>query len=147
MELNKETLERLNEIALTIIFDNIFEKIPNEKIDYFLEHFCRAFEIDFTSISIIKNMYYKRIKPNKREVALFTLYTNRPFTKLPIDYRTFKKYKDEWEINGKPALRPMLVNQYFPPVIKAFVKAFVSLMYDDLMYIKEIDKYETETQV
>ena len=147
MELNKETLERLNEIALTLILDNMFNTMPNEKIDYFLEHFCRAFGIDFTSVSIIKNMYYKRIKPNKREVALFTLYTNRPFTKLPIDYRTFKKYKDEWEINGKPPLRPMLVNQYFPPVIKAFVKSFVNLMYDDLMYIKEINNYEIETQV
>lgn len=145
MELNKETLERLNEIALTLIFDNIFKTMPNEKIDYFLEHFCRAFEIDFTTISIIKNMYYKRIKPDKREVALFALYTDRPFTKLPIDYRTFKKYKDEWEINGKPAMRPMLVNQYFPPVIVAFVKAFVGLMYEDLMYIKELDKYENET--
>lgn len=145
MELNKETLERLNEIALTLIFDNIFKTMPNEKIDYFLEHFCRAFEIDFTTISIIKNMYYKRIKPDKREVALFALYTDRPFTKLPIDYRTFKKYKDEWEINGKPAMRPMLVNQYFPPVIAAFVKAFVGLMYEDLMYIKELDKYENET--
>lgn len=147
MELNKETLERLNEIAMVLILDNIFKTMNNEKIDYFLEHFCRAFEIDFTTISIIKNMYYKRIKPDKREVALFSLYTDRPFTKLPIDYRTFKKYKDEWEINGKPALRPMLVNQYFPPVIKAFVKAFVGLMYDDLFYIKELDKYETETQV
>jgi hypothetical protein len=146
MELSRATIERLNEIALTMILDNIFQKMNNEKIDYFLEHFCRAYAIDFTTISIIKNMYYKRIKPNKREIALFSLYTDRPFTKLPIDYRTFKKYKDEWEINGQPELRPMLVNQYFPPVIKAFVNAFISLMYDDLVYIKEVSKYAVEVK-
>lgn len=144
MEISKKTKERLYEVAITLIFQNIFTRINGEKVDYFLEHFCRTFDIDFTTISIIKNMYYKRIMPTKRDVALFALYTGVPFTKLPIDYRTMKKYKDEWDINGKPEMMPLIVNNYFPPVIEKFVKVFTNLMFDDLYYIKELSKDETE---
>lgn len=144
MELSKKTQERLYEIAITLILDNILSKMKGDKVDYFLEHFCRTFDIDFTTISIIKNMYYKKITPTKRDVAMFSLYTGVPFTKLPIDYRTMKKYKDEWDINGKPEMTPLIVNNYFPPVIEKFVKTFTGLMFDDLSYIKELSKYENE---
>ncbi len=146
MELTIKTKERLNEIALTLILDNLNKNMPNDKIDYFLEHFCRAYSIDFTTISIIKNMYYLRIKPKKKEIAMFCIFANVPFSKLPMDYRTFKKYKLEWKLNGFPELMPLIVNNYFPAIIEKFVKSFVSIFYDELRYVKEIINIEKKDE-
>ena len=53
LPLTSNTLERFYEIAFVRILDNIIKTMPNEKLDYFLEHFCKVFDMDFTSISIL----------------------------------------------------------------------------------------------
>jgi mannose-6-phosphate isomerase class I len=46
MELSKKTKERLYEIAITLIFDNVLLKMKGEKVDYFLEHGMTPEEIE-----------------------------------------------------------------------------------------------------
>jgi hypothetical protein len=136
MDMTSNTLERLYEIAFQRILTNMGSGIPNEKLDYFLESFCKVFEIDYTSMSIIKNMYTKRLTPNKREVAIFSKVLNIPIVNLPIDYRTYRKYIKQWKISGSVELQPHIINSYLKPVIKLFVDKYISLMYNDISFIK-----------
>jgi hypothetical protein len=132
------TRARLYEIAFTEIIAKLNEIVGNEKTDYFLEHFCKMYEIDFTSISIVKNMYAKRMRPNKREIALFSIITRTPMKQLKIDYRTLMKYRREWVLNGNPQLFPNVVNEFLKPAIQKLVDSYLELMYDSLFYLKNI---------
>lgn len=141
----KNTVNRLYEIAFESIIANLNENVGNERVDYFLEHFCNLFTIDYTSISILKNMYLKKMRPNKREKVLYATATHTPFAKTRIDYRTIKKYRDEWELLGGAEMQPCVINEYLRPVIKLFVDKYLSLMFDNLWnisYIKGIEMDE-----
>lgn len=142
--LNSETLERFYEIAFVRILDNIIKTTPNEKLDYFLEHFCKVYDIDFTSMSILKNMYYPKMRPTKMEISIFTWGTGLPRFKLPIDYRTFRKYVKNWKIEGQTKLNPYIVNAFLKPVVKKFVDIYVKLMFDDLEFVKRITEVKLD---
>lgn len=141
---DKNTLNRLNEIGFVHILDNLTTAVGNDKLDYFLEHFCKMFDIDFTSISIVKNMYGLRMKPNKRELALFGVITGMPLNLSPIDYRTLRKYRKAWSLEGTPQLQPHIVNEYLIPVIKKFVDSYIKLMFDNLYFIKTLGGFTLE---
>lgn len=140
MEISNNTRARLYEVAFSLIVNNIKEAVGDEKLDYFLEHFCTTFKLDFTSVGIIKNMYAKKMLPNKRELALYCMFTGAPLNKIPVDYRTLRKYRYEWKLHGAPDLMPHVVNNFLQPVIKDFVDDYLKLMYDDLHYIKQLRK-------
>jgi len=133
---DKNTINRLYEIAFVSILDNLTIGVGNDKLDYFLEHFTKVFDIDFTSIGIVKNMYALRMQPTKREVALFQVITKSPIKLSPVDYRTQLKYRKEWALNGTPQLQPHIVNEFLKPAIKKFVDNYIKLMFDDLAFIK-----------
>jgi hypothetical protein len=138
LTLTTRTIERFYEIAFVNILQNLGKDMPNEKIDYFLEHFCKMYDIDFTSISLIKNMYAKKMRPNKKEISIFTKAMNIPRFKLPIDYRTYSKYIKNWFLNKEVELNPHIVNAFLKPALKKFVESFVGLMHNDLEYIKKV---------
>jgi len=142
MEVSNNTRLRLYELAFSMIIKNLSETIGNEKLDYFMETFCKTFAIDFTSMQIVKNMYAKKMQPTKRELALYCIYTKTPYNRIAVDYRTLRKYRKEWEINGKPEMQPHVINSFLQPIIKSFVDSYLSLMYDNLVYIKEMRKFE-----
>jgi hypothetical protein len=135
---DKNTINRLYEIAFVSILDNLTIGVGNDKLDYFLEHFTKVFDIDFTSIGIVKNMYALRMQPTKREMALFQVITKSPIKLSPIDYRTQLKYRKEWALNGTPQLQPHIVNEFLKPAIKKFVDNYIKLMFNDLAFIKVI---------
>ena len=143
MELTSNTYERFYEIAFVKIFSNLSRDMPNDKLDYFLENFCKVYDIDYTSMSIIINMYLKKMVPSKMEVALFSKITDIPIVKLPLDYRTYRKYVKMWELGGKVELHPNIINAYLKPVIKTFVDKFIGLMYDDIAFIKHLKEVDT----
>jgi hypothetical protein len=138
MELNSNTIERMYEISFYNIMQNINKNVGNEKIDFLLEHLCIAFEVDYTSISILKNMYTRKLAPTKREVAIYLKVTQTPMERMPIDYRTYRKYVKQWELTGSVNLNPVVYNNFLKPVIKSFVDKYINLMYDELSYIKRI---------
>jgi hypothetical protein len=133
---NDNTINRLYEIAFVSILDNITNSAGNDKVDYFLEHFCKIFDIDFTSIGIVKNMYVQRMRPDKREITLFSHTTGAPLSTNLVDFRTARKYRREWGLNGTPQLQPHIVNEFLKPAIKKFVDNYIKLMFDDLKFIK-----------
>jgi hypothetical protein len=137
IELNDNTLARLYEIAMAEMLHNIKVAVGAENVDYFLEHFCRMFKIDFTTMSIIKNMYASKIRPTKREHALFAMVTDMPLKRLQIDYRTLRKYVREMEVNGL-GLFPHVINDFMKPVIRVFVESYITLMYDNLFFVKQL---------
>ena len=141
---DKNTLNRLYEIGFVSILDNLKTAVGNDYLDYFLEHFSKMFDIDFTSISIVKNMYAMRMTPNKRELALFGVITNMPLNLSPIDYRTLRKYRKVWELEGTPQLQPHIVNEFLSPVIKKFVDSYIKLMFNDLYFIKILGGFTLE---
>lgn len=143
-EITPNTYERLYEIAFYKVFANLTRDMPNEKLDYFLEHFCKVYEIDFTSISILKNMYLKKLAPTKSEVAIFNRITEVPIEQVPLDYRTYRKYVKEWVIGGKVELHPLIINAYMRPTIKLFVNSFLGLMYDDIWFIHNLRKVKAD---
>lgn len=138
------TINRLYEIAFVSILDNLTLGVGNDKLDYFLEHYTKVFDIDFTSIGIVKNMYATRMKPTKREVALFQVITKSPIKLSPVDYRTQLKYRKEWALNGTPQLQPHIVNEFLKPAIKKFVDSYIKLMFDDLAFIKVLGGLKNE---
>lgn len=145
MIITKNTRSRLYEIAFADILDHIAKEIGNEKTDYFLEHFCRVFSIDYTSLSILKNMYARKMLPNKKERALFAIATKLTLSRLNIDYRTLRKYRREWELNGHPEMQPRVVNEFLKPVIESFVRNYLRMSYDNLFYLnvlKDLDADE-----
>lgn len=145
MTITKNTRSRLYEIAFADILDHIGNEIGNEKMDYFLEHFCRVFSIDYTSLSILKNMYARKMLPNKKERALFAIATKLTLSRLNIDYRTLRKYRREWELNGHPEMQPRVVNEFLKPVIESFVRNYLRMSYDNLFYLnvlKDLDADE-----
>jgi hypothetical protein len=144
MRIDENTKTRLYEIGFYEILDNLTQSVGNEKVDYFLEHFCKMFDMDFTSISIVKNMYFKRMRPDKREHSLFFKFTEMPLSKLKIDYRTYRKYRKDWELSGMPQLQPNIVNEFLKPEIKKFVDNYIRLMYDNLYYIKRLGEIDFE---
>jgi hypothetical protein len=135
MELSSNTIERLYEISFKEIMDNLLKYIPNEKLDYFLEHFCKVFDMDFTSIGILRNMYLKKLSPSKLEIAVYCELANVPIKEMPIDYRTFLKHRKVWALGGKVNLQPKVVNGFLQPVIKKFVDLYSSLMYENVRFI------------
>jgi hypothetical protein len=144
MEISKNTYARLYEIAFDTIMLNIHKSIKTENVDYFLESFCRVYGIDYTSISIIKNMYAVKMKATKRDIGLFAYLTNMPRTRLTIDYRTMTKYVREWHSHGFPELQPLIINTHLQPSIKAFVDAYISLMFDDLPYLAILPQIDSK---
>lgn len=141
---NDSTINRLYEIAFVSILDNLVIAIGNEQVDNFLEFFSKIYDIDFTSIGIVKNMYWVRMKPTKREMALFQVITRSPIKLSPIDYRTQLKYRREWTLNGTPQLQPHIVNEFLKPAIKKFVDSYIRLMFDDLAFIKVLGGLKNE---
>jgi hypothetical protein len=145
IKINDNTKARVYEIAMADILEHLKNAVGSETNDYFLEHFCRMFKIDYTTISIIKNMYASKIKATKREKTIFAMLTGVPFLRLHIDYRTLRKYMREININGG-ALFPHIVNEFMKPSIKSFVDSYVKLMYDDLFYIKNIGEIDNHAK-
>jgi len=143
-KLNDNTKYRLYEIAFEVVLNNLILSVGNDNVDLFLEHFCKMFKIDFTSMSILKSMYLARIKPTKREIALFAMFTGTPLIDLTIDYRTLRKYRKEWTLNGYPNLQPLIINEYLRPVIKTFVDSYIKLMHDNLKFIKNLERLNNE---
>lgn len=78
------------------------------------------------------------MRPTKMEVAMFSKLTDVPMVRLPIDYRTYRKYARRWEATGLAELNPYIVNSFLKPVVKKFVDDYINLMFDDLFFIKEI---------
>lgn len=144
MELNSNTIERMYEISFHNIIQSMHKNIGNEKIDFLLEHLCIAFDVDYTSISILKNMYARKLAPNKREIAIYLKLTGTPMERMPIDYRTYRKYVREWELTGSVHLNPLVINSFLKPVIKSFVDKYINLMFDELYYIKKITLLTSE---
>jgi hypothetical protein len=138
LTLTPNTLERFYEIAFVQILDNMVKVVANEKLDYFLEHLCKVLDIDYTSMSILRNMYYPKMKPTKIEIAMFSKLTDVPMARLPIDYRTYRKYARRWEATKLAELNPYIVNAFLKPVVKKFVDDYINLMFDDLFFIKAI---------
>ena len=146
-EITRNNYDRFYEISFFRVFANLMRDIPNEKLDYFLEHFCRVFEIDFTTISILKNMYLKKLAPTKMELAVFNRIIEVPVVDVPLDYRTYRKHIKGWVKSGGEGLNPMIVNAHMKPIIKKFVDSFIGLMYDDIAFIKNLQRIKIdETQ-
>jgi len=137
-DITRNNYDRFYEIAFHRVFANLMRDIPNEKLDYFLEHYCKVFEIDYTTISILKNMYLKKLGPSKSELAVFNRIIRVPVADVPLDYRTYRKHIKLWVKGGASGLNPMIVNAVMKPVIKKFVDSFISLMYDDIAFIKNL---------
>jgi hypothetical protein len=141
---DKNTYHRLYEIAFYKLLERIKNTTGNENFDYYLENFSRVFSIDYTSLGIIKNMYFTRMTPTKRELALYGVITHTPLNHLKIDYRTLRKYRGQWLVSGTPQLQPHIVNEFLRPVIKMFVDSYLTLMYDDLNYIKTLRGFKLD---
>lgn len=142
--IDENTKARLYEIGFYEILDNLSKSVGNEKVDFFLEHFCKMFDMDFTSISIVKNMYLRRMRPDKREHSLFFAVLKMPIELLKVDYRTYSKYRKDWILSGTPQLQPHIINEFLKPEIKRFVDNYINLMYNNLHYIKRLGDIDIE---
>jgi hypothetical protein len=143
-EITKNNYDRFYEIAFYRVFTNFMRDIPNEKLDYFLEHYCKVFEIDFTTISILKNMYLKKLAPTKLELAVFNRIIEVPVADVPLDYRTYRKHIKAWVKGGGEGLNPMIVNAHMKPILKKFVDSFITLMYDDITFLKNLQRIKLD---
>lgn len=137
--MDSNTRARLYEIAFYTIINSIGERVGREKLSYFLEYFCNTFEIDFTSINILVNMYLGKMKPSKRDLALFVEHTGMPHSLTPLDKRTLRKYRKEWQLRGHPPMMPSVFNAFLQPTVKKFVVMYASLMFTEVRYIKNLE--------
>ena len=141
MELSFNTIDRLYEISFAEIMFTLSKHMPSEKVDYFLEHFCKVFDMDFTSIGILRNMYVKKLAPSKLEIAVYCELAHVPIKEMPIDYRTFLKHRKVWVLGGKINLQPRVVNGFLTPVIKKFVDTYCSLMFENTRFIVNLKQF------
>jgi len=94
------------------------------------------FDIDYTSITILQNMYFKKVKPSKYELAIFATLVNMPYKMIPVDYRTVRKYKEKYYANGEPHLYPRIRNKIVLEDMIKFIKAYTIFYNKDLEYIR-----------
>jgi len=132
------TRKRLIEIAFYNIYTHMTAVVADTYLEMYLQTLCRIFEIDYTSITIIQNMYMRKLKPNKRDMSLFAILVDMPYKRIPVDYRTLRKYKKEYEMEGRPAMFPKLRNEALREDVTKFVKHYLAFYNDDLEYMRNI---------
>lgn len=133
------TRQRFSEIAFYNIYTHMRKVIVDTYFEMYVQTLCRVFDIDYTSITILQNMYLRKMKPSKYELAIFATLVNMPYKNIPVDYRTIRKYKKRYYDEGEPHLYPRVRNKMVLEDLVKFVKAYTGFYNNDLEYIRNLE--------
>jgi hypothetical protein len=136
MNLNENAEKRLVEILYYEVYQQIRRTVPNEKFYLYLESFCRAFDIDYTSISIVNNQFVQKLEPDKLEKTMVALITGVKLKDLGLDYRTIRAHKKKFD-NREFQLYPRIINRYILNDLRLFVRRYLSLYLDEAQYLHQ----------
>ena len=126
MELTRKEYERGIEMMYWQVYQHLTKTIPSDKLFVYLDAFCRAFEIDYTSISLASTTFLTRIKPTIAEETIFVIKAEGTLSRLGYDYRTIRKDRKVME-SGKMELYPRISNRFILEDMAKFIKSYLSL--------------------
>jgi hypothetical protein len=122
------------EIFYYHVYHQIKSSVPNEKFHLFIESFCRTFDIDYTSISIVNTQFIDKLAPQKIELTIYAIITKVKLKDLGLDYRTIRSHKKKVE-TGQQELYPRIMNRYLIDDLRVFVRRYLSLFADDAVFM------------
>jgi hypothetical protein len=134
MKLPEKAEQRMVEVMYFHLYHQIKESVPNEKFYLFVENFCRVFDIDYTSISIVNTQFLPKLVPDKIEKTIYAIMVGAKLKDLGLDYRTIRSHKKKVE-SGKHELFPRILNRYLIDDMRNFVKRFLSLFPEDAPFM------------
>lgn len=134
MQLTEDQEKRIVEIAYFYVYEQIRDTIPNEKFYIFVESFCRSFDIDYTSISIVNTQFVKKLGPANIEKTIYAIVTGAKLKDLGLDYRTIRAHKKKVE-QGSYELYPRIMNRYLHDDMRKFVRGYLGLYLEDANYL------------
>ena len=136
------TRQRLYEIAFYNIYTHMSKVVVDTYLEMYLQTLCRIFDVDYTSITILQNMYLRKMKPTKFEMSIFATLVQMPYKLIPVDYRTIRKHKEQYYAEGEPQLFPKVRNKMVLEDLEKFVKAYTTFYSGELEYIRYIEGVE-----
>lgn len=134
MQLTQDQEKRIVEIAYFYVNEQIRDTVPNEKFYIFVESFCRTFNIDYTSISIVNTQFASKLAPDNIEKTLYAIVTGAKLKDLGLDYRTIRAHKKKVE-TGKHELYPRIMNRYLHDDMRKFIRGYLGLYLEDANYL------------
>jgi hypothetical protein len=134
MKLPEKAEQRMVEVMYFHLYHQIKDSVPNEKFYLFVENFCRVFDIDYTSISIVNTQFLPKLVPDKIEKTIYAIMVGAKLKDLGLDYRTIRSHKKKVE-SGKHELFPRILNRYLIDDMRNFVKRFLSLFPEDAPFM------------
>ncbi len=118
---------------------HIRDRVPPNSYFLFVESFCRVFDIDYTQISTVNNMFLRRLKPSKYEITMHAVLTQSRLADLGRDYRTIRSHRKKYE-DGEFELYPRISNFYIIEEMRIFINRYVSLFDTDANYMFDFIK-------
>jgi hypothetical protein len=134
MTLPDQAERRMVEIMYFHIYHQLKAKVPNEKFHLFFESFCRVFDLDYTSISIVNNQFVDKLQPEKIEKTIYAIITGAKLKDLKLDYRTIRAHKKKVE-SGEHQLFPRIMNRFILDDVRKFVRRFLGLFPEDAPFM------------
>jgi len=135
-ELKPDEIERFYEIGYYIVMTHLRQTIANEKLQLFIENFCRVFNIDYTSISIANANFLYKLKPTNYERSNFAAYFGLQLSTLNLDYRTIRSHRKLFQ-KGEGHIYPRTIDKYMRQDMREFVRQFIRLYPSDALYLLE----------
>jgi len=124
------------EVMYFHIYHQLKDSVPNEKFHLYMESFCRVFDVDYTSISIVNSQFVSKLVPDKIEKTIYAIMTGAKLKDLGLDYRTIRAHKKKVE-EGSHELFPRILNRYLLDDLRKFVKKFLSLFPEDAPFMHQ----------
>lgn len=124
------TKNRMFEVLFYLIMNKVKTAIVSENREYFLENFCRVMSVDYTSITILMNMWLSKLAPVNEDYAVLAYYGIIRKSDAPMDIRTLRKYTKRFEEHGLQDRHPITTNTYLVEDLNKFVLKYISLFSD-----------------
>ena len=133
------TRKRFIEIAFYNIYAHILKAVGDTYTEMYLQTFCKIYDIDYSSITILRNMYLRKMRPTKRELSIFATLVKMPYKLIPVDYRTIRAHKRQYYEEGEPNLYPVVRNEALRGDIKLFVERYLKFYPNELSYLRFLE--------
>lgn len=134
MRLPEKAEQRMVEIMYFHIYHQIKDSVPNEKFHLYFESFCRVFDLDYTSISIVNNQFIDKLIPEKIEKTIYAITVGSKLKDLGLDYRTIRAHKKKVE-KKEHELYPRIMNRFILDDLRKFVRRYLSLFVEDAPFM------------